>query len=155
VRVFLCGKGLVLFWLLWVLSLPAFGQSFDPEATYEVTGAWLNERETESRMANEALRTAKNENEGLRKEIESLSLDLKEAQKKSGEQLTQLSELREKLANESKDRLMALTEVSRQLSEASRLLKNSQDEALRNSLVVGGVSAGVASVLTALAFLLH
>lgn len=119
----MCGKKWASLLLLSLLALPLSGQSFDPSAVYEVTGAWLIERQAESKTANEALTNSKTENEQLRKKI---------------------AELSRKLETDSTDRQAKLTEVSRQLNEASTLLKKSQSEALSRDIVVGlvALSAG-------------
>ena len=120
----MCGKNLALPLLLCCLALPLSGQSFEPSAVYEVTGTWLNERESESRTANEALKNSKAENERLLRKIDELSA---------------------KYEADLKARDESLTEVSRQLSEASTLIQNSQNEALAAKawVAAGGFTVGV------------
>lgn len=113
----MCGKRSLLSLAFLAVSLSLYSQSFDPGETYEVSGAWLNERESESKTANEALKNSKAENEKLQKKID-------EIEKKSE------ADLKAKDEN--------LTEVSKRLKEASTLIQNSQNEALRNSLMIGG-----------------
>ena len=70
------------------LSSPCFSQSFDPVAVYEVTGTWLNEREEESKIANEALKNSKAENELLKKASTDREAKLTAASEQLSEALT-------------------------------------------------------------------
>lgn len=118
----MCGKNLLCGFLFLAACLSLSGQSFDPSAVYEIQGAWLNERQAESKIANEALKNSLAENEALKLKIKELS---------------------EKLALDLVDRGAILTEVSKQLTEASTLLKRLRDEALSREIVIGVVAAGV------------
>ena len=121
-RIAVCGKNLLFGFLFLLGSLSLSGQSFDPKETYEVTGAWLIERQNESKIANEALKNSKAENELLQQKI---------------------GALQKKLDQDSTDREARLTEVSTQLKEASMLFQRLQNEALSREIVIGGVAIAV------------
>jgi len=104
--------------------------SFDPKALYEVTGAELN-------SLTQDLQTAKNELTNLREENKKLRSESDELKKDSA------------------DKTKLLAELKTQLTTASELSKQSQSEALRNSIIAGGLGIAFGVVLTVATFLLN
>ncbi len=91
------------------------GQSFDPSAVYEVTGAEMNRLEADLRTAQNELAKSKAENERLQKKIDA---DLIDGQ-------------------------TALTGLQTQLQTVSQSWERSKQEALSREIVIGGVAAVV------------
>lgn len=85
-----------LFFLLWALSSPLSGQSFDPAATYQVKGAELNRLSEDLQTVKNESETLKIKNEQLAKDSESKAKALIELEKR----LTTVSESFKKSQNE-------------------------------------------------------
>jgi len=96
----MCGKKLALLLLLYSLVLPLWSESsppsFEPEATYQVTGAELNKLSKDLQTAKSELSTSQTKNAQLVKDSESKAKALAELQT----QLTTVSASFQKSQNE-------------------------------------------------------
>ena len=96
----MCGKKLALLLLLYSLVLPLWSESsppsFEPEATYQVTGAELNKLSKDLATAQKSLTDSQAENAQLKKD----STDKQEAYKQLQKQLQTVSQSFQKSQNE-------------------------------------------------------
>lgn len=84
----MCSRKLALSLLFLGVCSLGFSQSFEDSKVYQVQGSWLNERQKESKIANEALTNSKEENERLKKLSDDREAKLTEVSRQLSEALT-------------------------------------------------------------------